>query len=119
MANEIYIGLTFTATKNGASVSGSFAGNATMVGDNFIGNVQAVGTSNEAILLGDVSATGMGVFLKNLDATNYVEIFSDSGNTNLITKLTAGMPCLLWPNAVIYARANTASCNVQVVSVEA
>lgn len=90
-----------------------------MSGNNLISNVQEVGTSNEAVLLGDVSATGMCVFLKNLDETNYVEIFSDSGNTNLISKLTAGKPCVLWPNAVIYARANTAPCNLAVVACEA
>lgn len=119
MANEIGISIQVSVNKNGAGASGSYAGNTTMAGDQFIGNVQIVGTSNEAILLGDVTTTGMGVFLKNLDPTNYIEIFSDSGNTNLITKIGPGLPSLIYPNAAIYGRANTAAVNLQVVAFEA
>lgn len=119
MANEIQLAASLQVSKNGATASGTYSGTITMAGNNLISNVQEIGTSNEAIQLGDVTATGMCVMLKNLDATNYVEIFSDSGNTNLISKLAAGMPCILWPNAVIYARANTAGISLAVVACEA
>ncbi len=119
MANEIQLACSLNVSKNGATATGTYSGTITMAGDNLISNVQSVGTSNEAILLGDVTATGMCIFLKNIDVTNYVEIFSDSGNLNLISKLTPGMPCVLFPNAAIYARANTGACNLVVVACEA
>lgn len=118
MANEISLSLSLTAQKNAAVVTGTYSGTMTMAGDQFIGNVQIVGTSNEALVLGDVSTMGW-IMVKNLDATNYVEVFLDSGNTQLVAKLLAGEPCLFKPGAVsVYARANTAACNCLVVAIE-
>lgn len=119
MANEIQVSIAFQATKNGATAGGTYSGTLTMSGDQLISNVQIIGTSNEAITLGDVTATGVRIMLKNLDATNYVEIFSDSGNANLISKIPATESIYIQPNAAIYARANTSSINLLVVAVEA
>ncbi len=82
-----------------------------------ISNVQAVGTSNEALLLGDVVPTGW-MFVKNLDSTNFVEVFLDNANAELAAKLLPGEFCLLKPGAAIYARADTAGCDCQVIAIE-
>jgi hypothetical protein len=117
MANEISVGLSLTVNKNGASATVTEALSETMTGDNFINNVQAVGTSNEALVFGDVSAGGW-VVCKNLDPTNYVEIFLDASNAQCVAKLLPGEACKFKPNAAVYARANTGACNVQVLSTE-
>ncbi len=118
MANEISLSLSLSASKNAAAVSVTYSGTMTMTGDQFISNVQIVGTSNEALVVGDVSTLGW-IVCKNLDATNYVEIFLDASNTQLVAKLLPGEPCLFKPGSVtVYARANTGSCNVQVTALE-
>lgn len=45
-----------------------------------MGNVQTVGTSAEVLLLGDISTPGV-ILVKNLDATNYVEIGAGTGGS--------------------------------------
>lgn len=119
MANEINLNLTLSVSKNGASSSFTVSKVIDMTGDQFINNVQIVGTSNEALLFGDVSTIGF-VAVKNLDATNYVEVFLDSGNANLVAKLFPGEACLFKPGAtnLMFARANTGACNCQVLALE-
>lgn len=118
-AGEISLYASISSTKNGATVAGSSTQNADMIGDQMIGNVQIVGTSNEAINLGDVSTLGH-LYCKNMDATNYVEIFTDNANAQPVAKLLAGQAMLIasHPSATYYARANTAVCNLHVVAVE-
>jgi hypothetical protein len=122
MANEIQVSLSLTVSKNGASATASESITQTMSGDQFLNSVQIIGTSNEVLNFGDVTAGGW-VVCKNLDATNYVEIFLDSGNAQLVAKLLpgasgAGEACKFKPGAAVYARANTAPVNLQVFTCE-
>ena len=117
MANEISFSTSMSAAKNSATVSGSFSKTKDMSGDQMITNVQAIGTSNEAIVLGDISLPGV-VMFKNMDATNYIELALDSSTTQVFSKLLAGESTLVHAVAAIYARANTASCNLLVVAAE-
>ena len=118
MANEISLNISFAVAKNGASVSGATSANFTMTGDQFISNVQIIGTSSETLVFGDVSTIGF-VYVKNLDPTNFVEISVDNGQTEIIAKLLPGEACLFKPGTTtVYAKADTASCNVQVVACE-
>jgi hypothetical protein len=118
MANEISISLSVACTKNGATVTGTGSNTITMAGDQFLSNVQIVGTSSEAIVVGDVSTVGF-VFCKNLDATNYVEVSLDNSQVNLVAKLLAGESCLFKPGTTtLFAKANTSACNLQVVLLE-
>jgi len=78
-------------------------------------HIQAIGTSEEAIDLGEI--TTLGYFMAiNLDSTNYVEIRSGTGAGNDVIRLDAnnGVCLLRWGSDVTapYAVANTASCNV-------
>ena len=57
--------------------------------------------------------------LKNLDETNYVEVGATTGVYNL--KLMPGdtVGPLRWNGTTMYAKANTAPCNIEVLLVEA
>lgn len=121
MANEITAAASLSAAKGGVSVGsgGSQTDTADMAGDQMLANVQIIGTAAEQILLGDITTVGY-VFLKNLDATNYIEIALDSGvTTQIFAKLLAGDVTLVKAaTATLYAKANSANCNLHVVAVE-
>lgn len=75
------------------------------------GGVQNIGTTYEAITLGDISTNGVSWF-KNLDATNYVEIGVEVAATFYpLVRLNAGesYPFRLAQGVTPYARANTAA----------
>lgn len=120
MANETSFNASLACTINGASVSGTFSGNDTNAGGNIFANVQNVGTSTEAIDLGEASFTVLWWYFRNLDATNYIEIGINTPLTQKMTKLLPGK-CCLFPAATsaMYALANTATVNLQVVAIGA
>lgn len=122
MASELSIGtLTVSFTKSGSS---SFtvtpaALSITITGDAWMDNTQTVGTSEEAILLGDV-ATGGYWFVQNLDATNFVELRSGTGATDFI-KLKAGEWAIFRTSGdatAPYAIADTSPCQVRFLRLE-
>jgi hypothetical protein len=119
MANEIGVSASIAASKGGATISASGTDTADMSGDQMIANVQSVGTSAEALQLGDVSTIGY-LFLKNMDATNYVEVALDSAvSTQIFAKLLAGDVTLVKAaTATLYAKANTAAVNLYVAATE-
>lgn len=117
MANEISLSINLTSDKGGASATGTLSLTQDMAGDNFIHNVQTIGTANEAVTLGDVAPGGW-QFFKNLDTVNYVEIFLDNANAQLVARLLPGEAAVFKPAAGVYGRANTAACNVLVLVVE-
>lgn len=73
---------------------------------------QTIGTSEEAVVVGDVGAGGFFVGI-NKDATNYIELRPGSGLADLV-RLKPGDPCLfrLTDDATLYAIANTAACDL-------
>ena len=91
MANELTIStltINFTKTGSPSLELAPAALSLTVSGDAWMDNTQTVGTSEEAILLGDV-ATGGYWFVQNLGSTNFVEIRSGTGAVDLI-KILAG-----------------------------
>jgi len=73
-----------------------------------IQNVQTIGTTEEALVLGDVATDGGAFYARNLDDTNYVEI----GLTgSYVIKLLPGEFCFLSgvSDKDLYAKANTAA----------
>jgi len=118
MANEISVSISLTASKNGATNVASASNTITMAGDQMITNVQTIGTSSETLALGDVSTLGY-LFIKNLDATNFILVDYVDTMDAFTQKLLAGESILLKPvGTTIYAFANTAPCNVLVVALE-
>jgi hypothetical protein len=84
-------------------------------GTKYTKHVQSIGTSEEAIDLGEITTLGW-VLAINLDNTNYVELRSATGAGNDIIKLPAkhGLALFHWGSDVSapFAIANTSACRV-------
>ena len=117
MAAELTISsASFSFVKSGSpSISGTLAGlTPTVSGAQYMDNVQNVGTSEEAILLGDVAPGGY-VFIQNLDPTNFVSLRQATGAANFI-KLLAGEWAIFRMSVdttAPFAIADTAAVNVR------
>jgi hypothetical protein len=118
MANEIQISASLAVNRSGATFTGIGSSNITQAGTPSIANTQVIGTTTEALLIGDVTAIGY-LFIKNLDASNYVEI----GLATPVLPASAFITllpgeCALVPTRLetIYALANSAPVNLLVVA---
>jgi hypothetical protein len=119
MASEIYESISFTARKNGAEISISSSNNVTMTGDDLVNVTQVIGTAAELVGFGDITGAPGEVVIKNLDATNYIELGGDSGLTVFKTKLLPGRFTVFQPSsATLYAKANTADVRIQIIATE-
>ena|SRR5688572_23455516 len=75
---------------------------------------QNIGTSEEALILGDLSSLGYAIFV-NRDTTNFVEIRTGTGGTKIV-KLKAGeKACFRFGSGVTapYAIADTAAVQLE------
>ena len=120
MANEINIQATLTIQRTTPPMQASGALNINQTGKHCICNVQNIGTSSEQLVFGDCATMGY-VFVKNLDITNYVQLACDTafGTGQIFAKLKPGEFCLVPCNQnAIYAKANTAACDVVVAAAE-
>lgn len=119
MANEINYSVVLSVAKGGATVNpGALSEQLTMSGDDMVQATQVIGTSAEAIDLGEISGAPSVLALKNLDSTNFVLV----GFTNPPTELKllpGGINFLTPAGATIYAKADTAACRVLVAAAEA
>lgn len=86
--------------------------NFTIAGADGLTSVQAIGTANEAITFEDTTAAW--IFLKNLDATNYVSIYNDNMDVQKVCKLLPGEYCFLKTDGAttFYAKANAAGIDL-------
>lgn len=118
MANELTLSITALFEK-GTNINETLSIQSLkrdVSGTRFIRNVQAVGTSEEAVVFGDTVPKY--VFVRNLDSTNYVQLGATTGVYNI--RLTAGDVCLFpLEGSTLFAKANTAACNIQVFAVDA
>lgn len=116
MANEISAAATLRLTNGLTTDSKSVTFNADQAGNAYQAGVQTVGTSEETIVKGDVGTIGF-VWLRNTDATNYVEFGSTTGVYD--TKLKAGEASIMrWNGTNVLAKANTSSVEVEYLIVE-
>jgi hypothetical protein len=108
LANELTLSISVQYAKNQIGYSKSLNTRVTVTSNPAVHDVQSIGTSEEALALGEVSPSGYALFY-NSDATNYVEIGNATGSYQL--KLKAGEFALLrldsW--SAIYAKAHTAA----------
>jgi len=117
MADEIKLQGTL-AIRNGYFVRSHSPGNisidqATLGGH---GGIQVIGTSEEVIVLTDVTNAGWAYF-RNLDTNNYIEIGpTSSGALVPFMRLEAGeyALCRLTPSVVLRAQANTAPIKLEI-----
>lgn len=120
MANEITQTIQITALKNSALVTLSTTKKITMSGDDMVQGTQTIGTAAEVLVLGDITGAPSQLAIKNLDATNFVEIGGDSGLTVFKIRVLPGETILIRPTSgTIYAQADTADVRVQILATEA
>lgn len=116
MANELTITLKAVLNRsNSSQVTFPDADkqeiSVTVTGTKFIMNQQSIGTSEEAIALGEVT-TGGYFFAVNRDATNFISLRSGTGATNF-AKLKPGECCgfrISSSASAPYAIADTGAC---------
>lgn len=120
MASETRYSISLTSSKGGASVTFSLSKTVDMTGDDMAGNSQLIGTSTEAIALGDIG-TPKYLAIKNMDDTNFVQIGLDTPLTQIFAKIPAGegILVLMDPGATYYAKADTAAVRCFIAIVEA
>lgn len=118
MANEITLGLSLAYQKGTANISIACSGTQLSVtGSKFIHNVQAIGTSVEAISIGDIGTAGYMVAI-NRDATNFITIRAGSSGADVI-KLKAGEWAMFrLATSTPYAIADTGACNLEYLIIE-
>lgn len=110
--------LTF-AQAVGDTIKGTISETITQVGTKAIGNIQSVGTSSEAITLGDVTGSKY-VMFKNTDAAHTVYIdTANPATTGATIKLGPGQG-VFFPTTVdlFYGLAITGACDVEVIAVQ-
>jgi len=120
MADELTLSGSMSFSKGGVTLSVAKTGVlVTVSGTKVSEYVQTVGTSEEALILGDIGTPGH-IMIQNLDATNYVSLRRATGEGNVI-KILAGKfagPFQLEATAP-FVIANTASVAIRVWLVEA
>jgi len=117
MANEIAIDATIRyEDSEGTELSLQNVDSITLTTKLVHRTKQNVGTSEEALKLGDVSSLGW-LMLKNLDETNYIEVKTGTGGT-VIGKMLAGEsfgPIRVGSGVTApYVVANTAACQMEI-----
>lgn len=119
MANELTLGVSVSYSKlAGDDITFSVSGvQRTVSGDPLIGMQKvSVGTSEEAIPLGEVTAAGALMCGQNLDYTNYIEIRDATGASNDVIKVPPREPFLFRFGSDVtapYWIANTGACLVR------
>lgn len=117
MSQEISVQASLKITKNGAVVGQSFSQLLDMSGDAMVAKPQSIATSSTAITFGDISGAPKKVVIKNLDATNYVEVDSASSFDKFPQKVLPGDTILLSPQTgTIYAKAHTSAVLIFVIA---
>lgn len=136
MANEITIAASISWSNGGSFSSGTLSKSITQAGTNGITATMEVGTTAELLPLGDISSPPGFLLVKNLDATNFVELAmwedalgcsNPEFNPHKICKIGPGESRLITPpiqddtadRPYVYIRADTAACAVQYWAVEA
>jgi hypothetical protein len=99
------------------SFQASASSSVTQSGTGALFQTQSIGTSSEALNLGDLANVGGGLLIKNTDETNYVEIDAVNTFNSFPQKILAGRTILLAPQTTtIYAKANTASVAITIAA---
>lgn len=86
-------------------------------GKQTVRHTQAIGTSEEAIDVGDLTAP-YHLIAFNVDATNYVDIYLATGDTNSIRVKAREVAGPVRLTAAPFAKANSAACNLEYLLIE-
>jgi len=119
MANELTLSASVKFLKSDTNVDFAKAGVLLDVaGGDYVKRTQTVGTSEEALGLGDLTTPGY-MLIYNSDSTNYVKIRSGTGAGDLIRVPAGGIALFYCEATAPYIIANTASVVVEYLLVEA
>lgn len=106
---EVELNADFRPEKRPAVTTGKVSFSFEPGSKKFVHNVQTIGTSEEAVDVGDVGTVGL-VIIKNVGDTNYVEV----GLTGSYTvKILPGHTAVLQPAGTLYAIANSAAVDIE------
>ena len=115
MAGELSLSVKFDYAKGDIAQRVDLTDSVTVTSTSFLHHIQNVGTSEEAVNLGDVAAGGYALF-RNLDATNYISL-SDATGTGLFIRMLAGEFALFRLDDAAtapFAVADTSACDMEV-----
>jgi len=115
MAGELSLSVKFDYAKGDISQRVDLTDSITVTGAGFLHHIQNIGTTDEAINLGDLAAGGYCV-LRNLDDTNFISIRQADNASDLI-RLLAGEFALFRlddDSTAPFAIADTAACDMEV-----
>ena len=115
MSNELQLAVRFYYSNDGSTVDEDITGLLRDVaGTTPHQTRQVVGTSSEALSVGENGSYGGYCLLRNNDSTNYVEVLSESEES--LVRLLAGDVALfrISPDAVPYVIADTANVELSV-----
>lgn len=120
MANEITVSVSLTASKDSATISVSANKTFDMTNEDMTQATQNIGTSAEALSLGDIAAPAAYIYVRNMDPTNFVVLSLASDGTSPFAKIRPGHFALFPPpqSGTIYALADTAAVRVALAAVE-
>jgi hypothetical protein len=130
----ITVSSNLTSTSGGSTITGATTTDSIIINaadveadtidGSHILNLQTVGTTREALVVGDVTtAKSYWVRLRNVDADNYVEV--ETYNSTNYVKAGILYPGEMWgpvrvpENITLHLTANTAACIVEVIAAEA
>jgi hypothetical protein len=120
MANEITASVSLSASKDNASMTVSASKTFDMSNEDMIQATQAIGTSAEALALGDIAAPAAYIYVRNMDPTNFVVLSLVSDGSTPFSKIRPGHFAMFPPpeSGTIYAKADTATVRVAVAACE-
>jgi len=114
---ELRIGAHFK--KGGVEIDFDFYKEITVTGEVGYRNVQTIGfAAEEAVVLpGDAAAPGY-IVLRNMDATNFIEVGVTTTVYNI--KLEPARPVAIFPidGTTLFAKADTGNCELEIVVIE-
>lgn len=119
MANELTLSASLKFVKGVKNASFGKSGiQLDVAGKNYALKTQTIGTSEEAIALGDVATPGY-ILVYNSDSTNFVSIRSGTGAANLVKIPAGGVALFDCEASAPYAIADTAAVDIEYLLVEA
>ena len=119
MANELTLTANLKFEKSTKSAEAGKAGlQIDVAGGDYIAKTQSVGTSQEAIVIGEITTPGY-MFIRNLDGTNYVEIRDGSSGADVVKVRAGGVALFELATATPFAIANTSAVEIEYTIIEA
>ena len=118
MAGELNISISLTFSKSGSTINKSYTDSIDVAGNSFQHSVQTLASGEETLTIhGDIGTVGY-VFIKNLDATNFVSVGRTTGVYT--AKLLAGEANIfrLLSGTSIYVLPDTGSVDVEYIVIE-